>query len=555
MIEYLKINDLALLREAQLEFSKGFTVVTGETGAGKSVLLGALSMLAGNRCGREIIRNGADFCKVEAMLSFDDTSKIDAYLSANGIPTCEDGALVLARQINREKTGRAFVNGTLVSLSTLAGLGEHWVDFHGPGEPQKLFSRVNQLGMLDTFAASQKLRNAYLALFEQRQNALAEIEKVSSAKSLSGDEIEFLKMQIEAIDKVNPTEESIAELEEKSKLAEMASDIVEKSSAIAEFINGENGASEALASASRLSAELADAGERAEVLRNRIVSASVEIADIADEYEALARSSNMSEDEISDVRERMSAWLTLARKYGVSPQAVKTARDNMAAKIEMQSDVKASVRKLEELVAKLASDMQPIGREIMRIRQKAAKSLSQNVANLLERLGFKNARFEISITDVKEPSRDCGSECEFNFSANPGQPAMPLAKIASSGELARVMLAINTTLAEADSTPLLVFDEVDANVGGEIGAEVGKELANLANRHQVFCVTHLPQVAACAHNHFLVEKNQTKTSTSVSISQIGDSRQRRVSELARMLGDRASDSAIAHAQKLLDKSF
>ena len=187
----------------------------------------------------------------------------------------------------------------------------------------------------------------------------------------------------------------------------------------------------------------------------------------------------------------------------------------------------------------------------MKARLKAAKKLSLNVAKLLERLGFKNARFEIHVASLPEPGPECGSRCEFKFSANPGQPLLGLAKIASSGELARVMLALKTTLADADSTPLLVFDEVDANVGGEIGAEVGKELAHLAGRHQVFCVTHLPQVAACASSHFLVEKIQTKTSTSVSIIPISSNRESRVSELARMLGDRNSRSALAHAERLL----
>lgn len=227
MVEYLKISNLALLKEAQLEFSGGFTVVTGETGAGKSALLGALSMLAGNRCGREIVGKASDTCKVEAVLHFKDPSKINAYLEGNGIPACEEGVLVIARTVSREKSGRAFVNGALVPLSTLSNLGAYWIDFHGPGEPQKLFSLRNQLSMLDSFAGIQNLSDAYLSLLEERAGILREIEKIRSAKSLDPDEIEFLKAQISAIDSANPTDENIAELEEKYKLAEMASDIAE----------------------------------------------------------------------------------------------------------------------------------------------------------------------------------------------------------------------------------------------------------------------------------------------------------------------------------------
>lgn len=551
MVEYLKISNLALLKEAQLEFSGGFTVVTGETGAGKSVLLGALSMLAGNRCGREIVGKASDTCKVEAVLHFKDPSKINAYLEGNGIPACEEGVLVIARTVSREKSGRAFVNGALVPLSTLSNLGAYWIDFHGPGEPQKLFSLRNQLSMLDSFAGIQNLSDAYLNLLEERAGILREIEKIRSAKSLDPDEIEFLKAQISAIDSANPTDENIAELEEKYKLAEMASDIAEKSSAIANIIECEGGVSESLAAATRLAGELSGAGARIEDLRSRLESANLELADISEEFKSLARCSDMDESEIEEVRERMSNWLSLARKYGASAELVRQARETMNKKIETQSDVKSTLQKLSESEAAILDRMSPIAADIMKARLKAAKKLSLNVAKLLERLGFKNARFEIHVASLPEPGPECGSRSEFKFSANPGQPLLGLAKIASSGELARVMLALKTTLADADSTPLLVFDEVDANVGGEIGAEVGKELAHLAGRHQVFCVTHLPQVAACASSHFLVEKIQTKTSTSVSIIPISSNRESRVSELARMLGDRNSRSALAHAERLL----
>ena len=551
MVEYLKISNLALLKEAQLEFSGGFTVVTGETGAGKSVLLGALSMLAGNRCGREIVGKASDTCKVEAVLHFKDPSKINAYLEGNGIPACEEGVLVIARTVSREKSGRAFVNGALVPLSTLSNLGAYWIDFHGPGEPQKLFSLRNQLSMLDSFAGIQNLSDAYLSLLEERAGILREIEKIRSAKSLDPDEIEFLKAQISAIDSANPTDENIAELEEKFKLAEMASDIAEKSSAIANIIECEGGVSESLAAATRLAGELSGAGARIEDLRSRLESANLELADISEEFKSLARCSDMDESEIEEVRERMSNWLSLARKYGASAELVRQARETMNKKIETQSDVKSTLQKLSESEAAILDRMSPIAADIMKARLKAAKKLSLNVAKLLERLGFKNARFEIHVAFLPEPGPECGSRCEFKFYANPGQPLLGLAKIASSGELARVMLALKTTLADADSTPLLVFDEVDANVGGEIGAEVGKELAHLAGRHQVFCVTHLPQVAACASSHFLVEKIQTKTSTSVSIIPISSNRESRVSELARMLGDRNSRSALAHAERLL----
>lgn len=555
MIEYLRIENLALLERAEIDFTEGFTAVTGETGAGKSVLLGALAMLSGARCGKEAVGGHSDTCRVEAVLRFKDTSKIDRLLESSGLPTCEDGTLLISRVVGISKPSRAFVNSSPAPLSFLSKLGGYWIDFHGPGEPQKLFSRKNQLEMLDTFAGDSQLLEEYMRIYSERRQMLSNIELLSQTKSLGEDEIEFLRSRIAAIDAVNPTEESIAELEEKSKLAEAASDIVEKSSAVAEAIDGDGGILEKLAAASKFASEISRFSAAAESLSERLRGVGLELADISSEYGNLARSSNMDEAQIETVRRKMTDWLGLCRKFGNSVESVLSARREMAAKIENQSDVRATMEKLRRRADELLESLVPIAEKILKAREKAAKKLAERASKTLLGLGFKNARFDISISAESEPSPDCGSSCEFMFMANPGQPLLPLAKIASSGELARVMLALKTTLADADATPLLVFDEVDANVGGEIGAEVGKRLAELSKGHQVFCVTHLPQVAACANGHFLVEKFQTKTSTSVSIARIDGDKKRRVSELARMLGDRNSESAVAHAQKLLDKKF
>lgn len=555
MIEYLRIENLALLERAEIDFTEGFTAVTGETGAGKSVLLGALAMLSGARCGKEAVGGHSDTCRVEAVLRFKDTSKIDRLLESSGLPPCEDGTLLISRVVGISKPSRAFVNSSPAPLSFLSKLGGYWIDFHGPGEPQKLFSRKNQLEMLDTFAGDSQLLEEYMRIYSERRQMLSNIESLSQTKSLGEDEIEFLRSRIAAIDAVNPTEESIAELEEKSKLAEAASDIVEKSSAVAEAIDGDGGILEKLAAASKFASEISRFSAAAESLSERLKGVGLELADISSEYGNLARSSNMDEAQIETVRRKMTDWLGLCRKFGNSVESVLSARREMAAKIENQSDVRATMEKLRRRADELLESLVPIAEKILKAREKAAKKLAERASKTLLGLGFKNARFDISISAESEPSPDCGSSCEFMFMANPGQPLLPLAKIASSGELARVMLALKTTLADADATPLLVFDEVDANVGGEIGAEVGKRLAELSKGHQVFCVTHLPQVAACANGHFLVEKSQTKTSTSVSIARIDGDKKRRVSELARMLGDRNSESAVAHAQKLLDKKF
>jgi len=553
MLEFVKISNLALMNSETVEFSKGFTVLTGETGAGKSVLLGALAILAGNRVGKEVVGNYGEQCVVQAQLLFEDCRCVNLFLEENSLPVCEENSLVISRSISKSKSGRVMINGALTTLATLSKLGQLWIDFHGANEPQKLFSEKNQLNMLDAFAHNDVERDEYLQKYRQYAEMLKEIDALKNSKKLSPDEIEFLRKRIAEIEKLNPSKESIAELEEQAKLAEMSSEIVETASEISATLLSEEGVSSMLASANRLASGLANVSDNAKSLYERVASASIEIADIAQEYERMARGCNMSAGQIEQIRRQMSTWLSLGRKYGASVDDVLLARDEMKHRIEMQSDIKASLDKLAFESEKMLLALQPLAEKVYKTRKKASEKLAKSVCALLEKLGFKRPRFEIELAQSKEPCVDCQSSCSFRFSANAGYEPLELAKIASSGELARVMLSIKTVLAEQDSTPVLVFDEVDANVGGEIGSEVGAQLAKLAKKHQVFCVTHLPQVASQGDNHLVVVKTQTDTSTSVSISSLTENDDARVSEIARMLGDRNADTAIEMAKKLLQK--
>lgn len=554
MLEYLKIENLALLDCASLEFGRGFTALTGETGAGKSVLLGALALLAGSRAGREVVKRGRELCSVEALLSFADTSKVDEFLESCGLPKCEENSLLLKRQIGVQKSSKCFVNNALASASILRDLGEFWVDFHGTNEPQKLFSANRQLEMLDAYAKIERAKGAYLALYGDFRANLKKIEELKSAKQMGADEIEFVKSQVAAIDELGPTEESIAELESSFKLMENARELVEKSLAINSAISGEGGVLDSLTLAVRLASEIAGASEGARELMSRLKNLSIELDDVSGEYSSLADSCSFSEGEAAEIRGKMDLWLGLQRKYGRGVEAVLAAKKDMLGRLELQGDVKSAIACAEREAAALEKKMQPLKAEVFELRKRAAMSLEKKVVSILKKLGFKRPMFKIGMTLKEGFDERCASACEFMFSANPGQPELPLAKVASSGELARVMLALKAILAEVDSTELLVFDEVDANVGGEIGAELGRELSSLASAHQVLCVTHLPQVAAAANCHFLVKKTQTNTDTSVEICELEPGGDARVSELARMLGDRNSPSALAHARELLKKS-
>jgi DNA repair protein RecN (Recombination protein N) len=551
MLQYIRIKNLALLDEVRLEFDAGFTAVTGETGAGKSVLLGALSLLAGARTDKSLIRQGQDQLETEAALYFEDAAQINALLEATGLPVCEEGVLILQRSIPRSKMPRLQVNGSMATLAQLQALGESWIDFHGPGEPQKLFKEKRQLEMLDAYAGNVKTLESYAASYRAWQEALKEIDELEGSERLDADELDFVRKQIAKIDTVEVSEESIQALDRDYTRMSSAQELSGIATECAAGMLGEEGVSDQLmAVVSRMEA-LAELDEDSGALLERARSLQIELQDLGAEVERMAGDFDFDPAEIETVNERMNLWQEVRRKYGGSVESVLAKRAELANKIAIQGDIAGVLAEKREAASKMEQHLHQSAAKLTTARQAAAKSLGEKAASLLQALGFKKAKLGIEVLADAELHERGNSHCRFLFAPNAGQELMPLNKIASSGETARVMLALKTVLAEADATPLLVFDEVDANVGGEVGRAVGAELARLAAKHQVLCVTHLPQVASFARNHFVVTKSQDDISTTVEIAPIHADQEARMSEIARMLGDRNSDSARAHAKELL----
>ena len=551
MLKYIRIKNLALLEEVTLEFESGFTAVTGETGAGKSVLLGALGLLSGARTDKGVIRQGQDLLEVEAALYFADALPIDKLLEAAGLPTCEDGLLLLKRTVHQRKIPRIQINGSLATLSQLQALGESWIDFHGPGEPQKLFQEKRQLEMLDTYAGNVKALAAFALSFEEWRKALREIETLETGERLDSDELDFVRKQIKKIDAVDVSEDTIEELERDYNRISSAQELVSLASACSEGMIGEQSVNDLLGGVLLRLEEMVKLDEGSQTLLERAQSLQIELQDLGQELGHLVNDYDFDPEAIEAVTERMNLWQELRRKYGGSVEAVLSKREELAQKIEIQGDLEGVLAKKRKASVDLEAELKKQAQKLTASRRKSAKLLSQKAADLLQALGFKKARLEIELIADAKLHNYGDSHCQFLFAPNAGQKLLPLNKIASSGETARVMLALKTVLAEADATPLLVFDEVDANVGGEVGRALGAELVRLAKKHQVLCVTHLPQVASLAHNHYVVTKSQDKDSTAVDIASLGDSRSDRLEELARMLGDRKSASARAHAEELL----
>ena len=550
MIRRIVIRDLALMDRAELEFGPGFTVVTGETGAGKSVLLGALSLLAGNRAPKTVVRKGAEAAVVEAELGLAGDAALEALLAEMDLPACEDGVLLLRRTVSATQAGRITVNGGAATLAQLARLGERWIDFHGPGEPQRLLRDSVQLELLDAHAgpAHAKALAAYAEAHARWRGIHQRIDTLRSAERLSDDEAAFVRSQLEKFEGLDLSDEAVAALERDHAVASRSQELLGLLAQIDAGLGGQGvGAAlprllKAGAEAARIDPSLADAVRRLESL-------ATEADDLRADLSRAARGLG-SGDVPANLERRMNNWLDLRRRYGPDAASVRAKREALAARLAGSEGAEAQVAALQAEADAAEQVLRTQAAGLRKARAKAGTGLAESVRRLLGHLGFRKAEFKAEIVDA--PLGATGdSAVRFLFCPNAGQDLLPLSQIASSGEAARVMLALKTTLAASDRTPVLVFDEVDANVGGEVGAQVGRELAALGGGHQVVCVTHLPQVAALGRQHLVVTKEQDDRSTKVRIDAVQSDREARLAELARMLGDRASRSALAHARELL----
>jgi DNA repair protein RecN (Recombination protein N) len=554
VLQSLRIRNLALLEEIQLDFEAGFTAVTGETGAGKSILLGALGLLAGQRADKTIIRQGAPACEVEASLYFAAPARIDAVLAGLGLPASEEGVVILKRSLFRDKPPRMAVNGSLATLAALQRLGEHWVDFHGPSEPRRLLQESCQLELLDLYGRAGEALAGYREKYDTWRALGAERDRLAGEAQMPPDQVEFLRSQLGQMDALELTPEAIEALEREFQRMSRSQELIGLADALAAGLTGDDGLQGRVGALLREARRLAGLDPASATLAARLEAAAVELNDLGAEFSQLGTQLQFDPEHAEQLTGRMNGWLEVKRRHGGALPAVIAARDSLRLRLAAQGDLAGSLDRIDREIAAAEGAARREAAKVGRLREKAARNLAEVAARDIGRLGFKQAEFQVRIIALSEltPTGDCA--CEFLFSPNVGEAPLPLSRIASSGELARVMLALKAVLADLDGVPLLVFDEVDANVGGEIGSVVGERMAAIARNHQVLCVTHLPQVAAYALCHLVVTKDQTKERAVVSILPIQASRRARVAELARMLGDRNAKSALAHAEEMLSKA-
>jgi DNA repair protein RecN (Recombination protein N) len=550
---HIQIRDFAIIDAAELELASGLTVLTGETGAGKSILVDALLLAAGGRAGAEVVRHGAERAEVAATFTIANNPAARAWLAEQSIEH-EDESVVLRRIVGADGRSRAYVNGQTMPVQALRQLGETLVDIHGQMEYQSLMRRAAQRELLDQGGDYRQLltavgeqHRAWSDLREQRDRAAASAQDREARLEL----LRYHLGELQALDlKPGEIEELSAERQRLSQHGRLASGAREILQLLreAEDMNAEHAVSRAL-TVSRSLTELD--GRFAPIAKaiDESLIALREGIESAERYEADLEADPQRQEW---VEQRLAAIEAIARKHRVEPIALGALQGELAAEFQQLDTLEASLEQVEKKLAQLQLQFRSACSRLTAARVAAAKSLSQRISELMQTLGMPGGVFGIAVRalDSEAASAHGADEIEFLVSANPGQPPRPLAKVASGGELSRISLAIQVAAAQSDALPCLVFDEVDAGVGGGVAEIVGRQLRTLGERAQVLCVTHLPQVASQAHAHVRVTKLTDGKTTRTVLTVLGEDE--RVEEIARMLGGvSVTDKAREHAAEML----
>ncbi len=548
VLSLLRIRNLALVEELQWEVGPGLIAVTGETGAGKSIIVGALQLLLGERADKSLIRTGAETCTVEAVFSGADLQKLNARFLEAGIESCLE-EVIIKRSLTAGGINRQFINGSPTTLTVLKQLGDEFVDLHGPHDHQSLLSPERQLALLDSFARAESFLVQYRKAFVELQSLEAEHASLQTEETAREQELDLLRHQVNEITLANLRADEEVEMGDRYKRASNSKRLIELASAASQRLaEADDSVLSQLAETQRLLRDLEKIDSSISHFMSGHETAVLELSEIARALSAYVEKLELDPAQLAILEQRVSLFETLKRKYGGSIPEVVEFGNRAAERMRRIEGREAELKQLAGKIESARAHLKSCGEALRKQRLKAAPRLSENVRRNLRDLGFRQSEFEATLTPTTEPRANGFDTVELLFSPNPGEPPKPLRAIASSGEISRLMLAIKSALAAHDSIPLLIFDEIDANVGGEIAHAVGAKMRTLAQEHQVICITHLPQVAAAASTHFVVTKEVTGGRTHSQLREVkGKARQE---EIARMLGGR-SESALKLAATLL----
>lgn len=547
MLTRLSVRNLAIVESADVEFGGGLTVITGETGAGKSVLMGALELVLGARADASTVRDGAKEARIEA--EFAVPGVVDAFLDAAGLPPCEDGVLLVRRAISATGGGRVHVNDAATTVQTLRALGKLLVDVHGPNDHQSLLEEGFQRGVLD--AHGRLDTSAYAAAWARLADLRAQRADLQGDDADVAETCERLRYAVDELDAAQLTPEDDDELPARHAAAAHAAEILDcANAATAALSEADDSAAAALVGAGARVREMARFHEAAGAWGETIERLTVEVQELAQEIADSASRLDADPEALQALDDRLSLVQRLKRKYACPDVAALLAlRDERARRLADLEGRGARLAALADEIAAAEAAVRAVGAKLTAARTKAAARLARAVTKELHGLGFLRAGFDVSLAPHAPDATGCDA-VDFQFAPNPGEAARPLREIASTGEIARVMLAVKTVVAEHDAIPVLVFDEIDSNIGGEVGRAVGEKLRAVARHHQVIAITHLPQSAVYGARHLAVAKAVSGGRTRSTIQPLEG--EARVAEIARMLGGTSLTSVVEqHARELL----
>ncbi len=554
MLTHLRIENLALIERAEFDFDRGFICFTGETGAGKSVLLSALKLLSGERADKSCLRMGSETCMVEGLFYFSQSDFIDKILTQYDIPLCEDGNLLLTRLLGA-KGQKITVNGQIVTLNVLREIGNQWIEFHDPTAQQKLFDPILQLQLFDAFSSlNDESVNYRAAFYEWRKTEDQIAELHTDQTTLTEAHIADLKNQLQQLASLDLTTEGIETLETDFQRLSKQTECLTCLNEIENLLNDDtSGVYSRLGFLQQSLRKWIDVWPSAQSLYERVNTLVVELQDIENSCLTEKSKFEIEPEQQTVVQQKMATWLDIQRLYGPDLAIVRLQKEVIQGKLERANTLSTELTQLQLKAQKLHEKASTLGQTLAKKRENAIPRFEQTIVQTLQKLGFQSPRFRIAFNSLDSLTPHGNQSATFLFASDKALPLLPIEKVASSGELARILLALKTCLALHDNTPVLVFDEIDANVGGETGTLVGRELKTLGLHHQVFCVTHLPQVAAQANLHFAVQKITSQGMPTIKFNPLKDESARH-RELARMLGNAQSDSALQHAEVLLQQA-
>ncbi|MBU0714868.1 MAG: DNA repair protein RecN [Verrucomicrobia bacterium] len=553
MLQSLQIKNLALVDTLNVEFESGLNVITGETGAGKSMIVGALNLLLGERADKTLLRTGADQCVVEAVFQMARPDELHALLQASGIECGAEDRLIVKRAFTASGAGRQFVNNSPVTLQVLKRIGELLVDMHGPHDHQSLLSADFQLNVLDAFGRLEKELAAYRAEYDCQQALLARRQALTIGEADIARQVDLLAFQVRELEAAALREEEEAEIIREQNVLGNAQAILQWAEEIRQVLTeAEESAFNRLAAAQQALDKLAALVPSAAGWKSEARTLAEQIQDLSAGVGALARNIEGDPGRLQWLDDRLAVYQKLKRKYGASVADLLKLLDQTRERLRDLQTRDEQVRKLDAELNAGRQRLEALGQALRRKREPAAKQLVKAITAELQDLGFEKAAFAIAFSPG-EPRADGMDTLDFTFAPNPGEPQRPLRAIASSGEMSRVMLAVKTVLAEHDRIPVLIFDEIDVNIGGKTARRVGEKLAEVARRRQVLCITHLPQVAVHGNVQFAVEKRVQNGRTVAHIIKLDSPS--RIEEIARMLGGRDTTRVtLDHARELLEKA-